>query len=136
MNPIDHVFTRLRSTRRKAFIPFLTAGDPHLEGTGVLLKEVVRRGADLIEIGFPYSDPIADGAVIQASYTRALGKRLKIDGIFEFFEQLNLSPNPLSAAERGQSERVPLSDSGGGQGERLPLVAMISYGLVHRRGPA
>ncbi len=138
MNPIDQLFSRLRAARHKAFIPFLTAGDPDLEGTGVLLNEVVRRGVDLVEIGFPYSDPIADGAVIQASYTRALGKGLKIDAIFEFFESLNLSPNPLSEAERGEAAANPLSASESGQGERLtvPLAAMVSYSLVHRRGPA
>src|SRR5262245_57738756 len=135
MNPIDHLFSRLRAARRKAFMPFLTAGDPNLEGTGLLLKEVVRRGADLVEIGFPYSDPIADGAVIQASYTRALAKGLKMDAIFEFFESLNLSPNPLSEAERGPAGQN-LSASERGQGERCPLAAMVSYSLVHHRGPA
>ncbi len=112
MNPIHHLFSRLRAARRKAFIPFLTAGDPDLEGTGVLLSEVVRRGADLVEIGFPYSDPIADGAVIQASYTRALAKGLRLEQIFE--------------AVPGWKAACP----------HTPLVAMVSYSLVHRRGPA
>ncbi|MCS6977670.1 MAG: tryptophan synthase subunit alpha [Gemmatales bacterium] len=81
-NPIDRVFADLRQRGRKAFIPFLTAGDPDLKATGDLFTEVVRHGADLVEIGFPYSDPIADGPVIQASYTRALSRGLKVEQIF------------------------------------------------------
>ena len=82
MNPIDALFQRLRAQGRKAFIPFLTAGDPDLSGTMLLCKELARHGASLIELGFPYSDPIADGPVIQASYTRALNKGIRIEDIF------------------------------------------------------
>src|SRR5262249_36869154 len=82
MNAIDALFQRLRREGRKAFIPFVTAGDPDLDTTEVLIHELVRRGADLVEVGFPYSDPIADGSVIQASYTRALSRGLRIEDIF------------------------------------------------------
>src|ERR1700688_4531538 len=92
MNSIDTLFRALRSRKRKAFIPFLTAGDPDLPGTEVLVREVAGRGADLIEIGFPYSDPIADGAVIQPSYSRALERGLHIDDIFEWSRRLMASP--------------------------------------------
>lgn len=109
MNPIDQLFTRLKTDRRKAFIPFITAGDPDLDTTVKLLREAARRGASLIEVGFPYSDPIADGSVIQASYTRALGKGLSVDAIFGAMRSLN--------------------------DIKVPLVAMVSYTLVHRRGP-
>src|SRR4029079_11364804 len=115
MNSIDALFQRLRAEKRKAFMPFLTAGDPDLETTAQLAHEVARRGASLIEIGFPYSDPIADGAVVQASYTRALDKGLKIDQIFAMLKQLSQQP-----PSRGGS---------------FPLVAMVSYSLVHHRGP-
>ena len=74
MNPIDSLFQKLHQQGRKAFIPFVTAGDPNLETTRLVVEELSRRGASLIEIGFPYSDPIADGPVIQASYTRALAR--------------------------------------------------------------
>jgi tryptophan synthase alpha chain len=114
MNPIDSLFQRLRSQQRKAFIPFLTAGDPDLETTAALAHEVARRGAALIEIGFPYSDPIADGAVVQASYTRALAKGLKIDAIFAMLQKLK--------------QQEPF------RGGAVPLVSMVSYSLVHHRG--
>jgi len=83
MNPIDLLFRRLRSQGRKAFIPFITAGDPDLKATELLIPKLAESGASLIEIGFPYSDPIADGAVIQASYTRALDRGLRIDDILK-----------------------------------------------------
>jgi tryptophan synthase alpha chain len=108
MNPIDQLFARLKADRKKAFIPFVTAGDPDLDATAMLVRESARRGASLIEIGFPYSDPIADGSVIQASYTRALSKGLTIDAIFGAVRALNVN---------------------------TPLVAMVSYSLVHHRGP-
>src|ERR1700736_2688767 len=79
MNPIDSVFTRLRSSGRKAFMPFLTAGDPDVAGTVRLARALAGAGADLLGLGVPYSDPIADGPVIQASYTRALGRGVKLD---------------------------------------------------------
>src|SRR5437588_2929010 len=113
-NPIDTLFRALRAEGRKAFMPFITAGDPDLTTTARLVSEFSRRGASLIEIGFPYSDPIADGSVIQASYTRALAKGLRIDELFSTFKKVSLA-----------------NDTRG-----VPLVAMVSYSLVHHRGPA
>src|SRR5204863_8438637 len=82
MNPIDSLFSRLRAAKRAAFMPFVTAGDPDLAFTRELLPAAAGAGADLFEVGFPFSDPIADGPVIQASYTRALGKGLKLADVF------------------------------------------------------
>ena len=97
MNPIDQLFTRLKAERKKAFIPFITAGDPDLDATAKLLRACAKRGASLIEVGFPYSDPIADGSVIQASYTRALGNGMTIDAIFGAMRALNEIQVPLVA---------------------------------------
>jgi tryptophan synthase alpha chain len=115
MNLIDALFQKLRAEGRKAFIPFVTAGDPDLGASARLLEELARRGASLIEIGFPYSDPIADGPVVQASYTRALKKGVRIDSVFGCIREL--------------VGRMPVGE------QKTPLVAMISYTLVHRRGP-
>jgi tryptophan synthase alpha chain len=110
MNPLDALFSRLRSTGRKTFLPFVTAGDPSLEQTGELLDAIITAGADVVEIGFPYSDPIADGAVIQASYTRALQQGIKLEAIFR---------------------AVPVWRQ---KHPNTPLLAMVSYSIVHRRG--
>jgi tryptophan synthase alpha chain len=112
MNPVDALFRRLRADGRKAFIPFLTAGDPDVETTAALLPKIAAAGADLIEVGFPFSDPIADGPVIQASYTRALDRGLKIDQVFDAVRRATATP-----------------------GFSTPVVGMVSYSLVHHRGP-
>ena len=96
-----------------AFMPFVTAGDPDLATTQKVLLELTARGVDLIEIGFPYSDPIADGPVIQASYTRALARHLHVDDIFTAVKSL---PRTGAAA-------LP------------PLVAMVAYAIIFRTGP-
>jgi tryptophan synthase alpha chain len=116
MNRIDATFQRLRREGRRALMPFLTAGDPDLPTTAALVREAVRRGAHLIEIGIPYSDPIADGPVISASYTRALAKGIRLDDIFAMIRNLR---NPASADE-------PIAET--------PLVTMVSYAIVHRHG--
>ena len=63
-------------------MPFITAGDPDLPTTAALITEMVAGGAHMVEVGIPYSDPIADGPVIAASYHRALTKGVKLDHIF------------------------------------------------------
>jgi tryptophan synthase alpha chain len=109
MNAIDSLFERLRKKRRKAFIPFITAGDPDVETTVAVARTLADAGADLIEVGFPYSDPIADGPVIQASYTRALAGGLRLDDVLGCIEQMKEL--------------------------KRPLAGMVSYSIVHRRGP-
>lgn len=109
MSAIDDLFQRLRGEGRKAFMPFLTAGDPDLEFTSACLRELDQAGCDLIELGIPYSDPIADGPVIQASYTRALDAGVRLDRIFE-------------------------SVAGVAPQLNLPLVTMASYAILFRTG--
>ena len=106
---IAQTFSQLRAQGKMAFMPFLTAGDPDLSVTQTLLKDWGRRGVDLVEVGFPYSDPIADGAVIQSSYTRALARKITIDQIFSALGELD-------------SQEIP------------PLVGMVSYSLIFRYG--
>ena len=74
MERIDAVFDRLRRERRKALIPFVMGGDPSCPTTGELLVALEDAGADLIEVGVPFSDPLADGPVIQSASARALAR--------------------------------------------------------------
>ncbi len=109
MSAIDDLFTKLRAEGRKALMPFVTAGDPDVDFTAAVLRELVARGASMCEVGIPYSDPIADGPVIQASYTRALNNKIKLEAILETLGQVA----PDLAA---------------------PIVTMVSYAIVYRHG--
>ena len=72
----------------KAFIPFITCGDPDLETTKACIREMVRNGADLIELGIPFSDPTAEGPVIQGANIRALASGTTTSKIFEMVTEL------------------------------------------------
>lgn len=112
MNRIDTLFHILRSEKRRALMPFLTAGDPDLQVTLALIAGVVQNGAHMVEVGIPYSDPIADGPIIAASYTRALRKGVKLGAILDTLREA----------------RSKVADA--------PLVTMVSYAIVHRHGSA
>ena len=81
-------FNELLKEERLALIPFLMAGDPDLDTTAELLLRLQESGADIIELGIPYSDPLADGPVIQAASTRALGSGTTPTGVFEMLSSL------------------------------------------------
>ena len=72
MTRIENKFAQLKAKECKAFIPYITAGDPNLDTTLELVLALERAGADVIELGVPFSDPIADGPVIQRATERAL----------------------------------------------------------------
>ena len=72
----------------KAFIAFITCGDPDLETTAAAVREMVKNGADLIELGIPFSDPTAEGPVIQGANLRALKGGVTTDRIFEMVREL------------------------------------------------
>ena len=80
---LQNTFNRLSVSRRKALIPFIMAGDPDLATTRNLLIALDEAGADVIEIGIPFSDPLADGPVIQASSFRALSRGTDPQRVFE-----------------------------------------------------
>jgi tryptophan synthase alpha chain len=88
MNRIDERFHRLRQTGERALMPYLTAGDPDLHTTRSLILEFEKRGADLIEIGVPFSDPLADGATIQRASQRALLSGTTLPRILEMVRDL------------------------------------------------
>ena len=111
MSAIDTLFETLRREGRKAFMPFVTAGDPDLRFTAAVIRRLVAAGASMCELGIPYSDPIADGPVIQASYTRVLDRGTRLADVFSM----------LGGVTRQVS---------------APVVTMVSYSIVYRRGLA
>lgn len=108
-NRIDARFTELVRQGRKGLWPYLTAGYPDLDATAALIEALDRSGVSGIELGIPYSDPVADGQVIQTSFTRALSAGLKLDAIFDAVRGLRSSTD-------------------------LPLLAMVSFSIVYRFG--
>jgi tryptophan synthase alpha chain len=88
MTSVAHCFQALRSQGACALIPFITAGDPDLATTAQALRVLDQAGADLIELGVPYSDPLADGPVIQAAATRALSRGVRLEDVLDIVRSL------------------------------------------------
>lgn len=87
MNRITRRFQELRRTGRKALIPYITAGYPQAEQTVPLLHDLVAAGADLLELGVPFSDPMADGPIIQKACEQALAHGMTLRGVFDLVRQ-------------------------------------------------
>ena len=111
-NRIVKLFAELRAADKHTLLPFITGGYPSLPATGALLKELDSIGVRICELGIPFSDPIADGPVIQASYTDAL----------------NAGVTTAKVLDVVRSYRA--------DGGEMALLAMISYSIVFRHGPA
>ena len=88
MNRIDVRLNQVRQEGKKAFIPFITAGDPNLAATKKLVLAMAELGADVIELGIPFSDPMAEGPVIQAANERALRSDIDTDAIMDMAAEL------------------------------------------------
>jgi tryptophan synthase alpha chain len=88
MNRIEKKFKELKRQRRKAFIGFVTAGDPNLKATPKVVHTLEAAGADIVELGMPFSDPMADGPVIQKSSERALKSGTTLKGIFQAIREI------------------------------------------------
>ena len=91
MNRINFKFQTLRKQGKKAFIAFLTAGDPSLKTTEELALAFENSGVDIVEIGVPFSDPLADGPTIQASYQRALKNKVALVKVLETVKKIRRS---------------------------------------------
>lgn len=109
MSRIAGRFAQLKEARRTALVPYLTAGDPEPAATVPLLHTLVQAGADLIELGVPFSDPMADGPVIQAACERALAHRVRLRDVLD-----------MATEFRGRDAQTPLIL----MGYANPIVAM------------
>jgi len=111
MNRIDTTFERLRSKGEKALIAYLMAGDPSLQDTEALVLEMEKAGADIVELGVPFSDPIADGPVIQRAAERALRSGTSLRKILQTVKTIRTRT-------------------------QIPLVLMAYYNTIHALGEA
>ncbi|MDE1939499.1 MAG: tryptophan synthase subunit alpha [Alphaproteobacteria bacterium] len=112
MSRIAKRFAELKKQNRAAFVPFLTAGDPDAETTAALLEKLPAAGADLIELGIPFSDPMADGPAIQASSLRALESGMTLQKVLELVRRFR------------KTDRA------------TPIVLMGYYNPIHAYGTA
>ncbi len=111
-NRLIKTFAELGAAGKKTLLPFITAGYPDLETTKDMLDEFESRGCRICELGIPFSDSVADGPVIQTSYTEALAGGVTSEKIFDMVRQYRAA---------------------GGQ---MALIAMVSYSIVYRHGAA
>ena len=109
MNRIETTFNRLRAQGEKALIPYIMAGDPDLETTEALVPALEAVGADLIELGVPFSDPIADGPTIQEAAERSLKNRTSLRGVLRLVRRLRRKT-------------------------QVPLILMTYYNLIFQYG--
>ncbi len=112
MSRIAARFAELKKDNRTAFIPFITAGDPDADATTALLERLPQCGADLIELGVPFSDPMADGPAIQASSLRALEAGTTLTKVLELVRKFRKSNS------------------------KTPIVLMGYYNPIHKYGSA
>lgn len=103
------MFERVKEKSEGAFIPFVVAGDPDLETSLQIVQEMVDAGADALEIGFPFSDPVADGPTIQSADIRALKSGMTTSKGFEFIKQVREFTN-------------------------IPIGLLVYYNLIYKRG--
>ena len=108
-NRIDAAFENLAASGKKGLLPYVTAGLPGLATTERILHALAETGVTAVEIGFPYSDPIADGPTIQSSFTRALDAGIRVSEILDMVTRFRRTCE-------------------------LPLLGMLSYSIVHRIG--
>lgn len=108
-----------------AFIPYLAAGDPDVESTKEYVRALVRGGADIVELGLPFSEPIAEGSTIQNAIVRSLSGGMTPESYFELVDELDVSESDNSGASR---------NAAGSDAVDVPVVCMTYYNLIYRYG--
>lgn len=146
MTRIGRLFEQLKSEGRKGLVAYLTAGDPHPGRTPALVEALVRGGADLIELGVPFSDPVADGPVIQAAGERALKAGTTMKRVLEIASEIRrrsevplLLFTYLNPVMRYGVERLAKDAAGAGIDGCLLIDASVEeaheyVGAMHRHG--
>ena len=105
-NRIDATFAQLAATGRKALIPYVTAGDPSLETTLPIMQALIEAGADVVELGVPFSDPMADGPVIQRASERALANGVSLADILALVREFRASDDRTPVVLMGYANPI------------------------------
>lgn len=144
MTRIADTFSTLKQIGKVAFIPYLTAGDPDLDTTAQALRLLDDCGADIIELGVPYSDPLADGPVIQAAATRSLSKGTTLDKVLSMLKEISPSLkapvvlftyyNPI--LKRGMEPFLKAVKEAGGSGLVVPDIPLEETDKLRERSVA
>jgi len=142
MNRIDKKFKELKKKRKKAFVAFIMAGDPNLSVTRKLIFELEKQGADIIELGVPFSDPLADGPTIQRSSERALKNKINMDIVCDLVKSIRTkTPIPIVfltyynlVYHRGLEKFVKKAKSSGVDGIVIPDLPPEESGELRRAG--
>lgn len=109
MNRIEKKFKKLKAQNRKAFIPYIMAGDPSIDATRERVLMIEGCGADIIELGVPFTDPLADGPTIQRAHERALAQKVTLRKVLHLVEEIR-------------------------RGTKIPLILMTYYNPVFKYG--
>src|SRR5690606_10572256 len=106
MSRIQTTFDKLSLQRRKALIPFITAGSPHPRYTVELMHTLVKNGSDIIELGVPFSDPMADGPVIQRASERALAYQVSLGDVLDMVMEFRTTDDQTPVVLMGYANPV------------------------------
>ncbi len=106
MSRIQSTFAKLKAINKKALIPYITAGDPHPNFTVDLMHTMVNNGADIIELGVPFSDPMADGPVIQRASERALAHKVGLRKVLELVKEFRLKDQSTPVVLMGYANPI------------------------------
>lgn len=106
MSRIQTVFSTLKTNGKKALIPYITAGDPHPDQTVALLHALVASGADMIELGVPFSDPMADGPVIQRASERALAHKMGLRKVLAMVKEFRVKDSATPIVLMGYANPI------------------------------
>jgi len=106
MSRLTHTFAQLAQQQKKALIPYITAGDPHPDKTVEIMHGLVEAGADVIELGVPFSDPMADGPVIQRASERALAFKVGLRDVLNMVQQFRTQDNKTPIVLMGYANPI------------------------------
>ncbi len=106
MSRIQSTFAALKANHKKALIPYITAGDPHPDFTVELMHTMVKNGADIIELGVPFSDPMADGPVIQRASERALAHKVGLRKVLDLVKTFRLKDQDTPVVLMGYANPI------------------------------